>query len=85
MKGILCRIRDRLNEWFSPDLVVFPEWFFQVSGLPVDLHVVGVVQSMRQCTYLGDILDYEQGSILALPLLEYFEGQRVEITVRVLE
>lgn len=50
----------------------------------VDLHVVGVVHPMWQCT-LGDIYDDKGNSMLALPLLEHFKGQRVEVTVRVLE
>lgn len=51
-------------------------------GIPVtpqaDLCVVGVVRN-------GDVLDDEQKSLLALPLLSDFLGKTVEVTVRVLK
>lgn len=52
----------------------------------VNLRITGVVQRMRGWLYeYGDVLDGSGRSSLATLLLAYFEDQKVEMTVRVLE
>lgn len=55
-----------------------------VSNPQADLHVIGTVRRIEEATYhYGDILDDDHCSMLAILLLR-LEGQRVEVTVRVL-